>query len=174
MSRSDCQKNLDSQIIEKIRFKKLILFYRDCKQQNLKVFQYFFLQSLPNCRLTSDNNQSAAAHENGLLLKIIIETALSTDEKKSARVRHQKTRARVSSKSRLDSTKKRRDCQPTNLMRRPCGELLGVKVLGGVKGIEEHKERLFEAGATRIGASVGIKIVQEASDVKSNIVAGNY
>jgi deoxyribose-phosphate aldolase len=42
-----------------------------------------------------------------------------------------------------------------------------------VKGIEDAKA-MVAAGATRIGASVGVKIAQEASGVKSSIVAGNY
>ena len=59
------------------------------------------------------------------------------------------------------------------LMRRVVGSSLGVKASGGVKGIEDARA-MFEAGATRIGASVGVKIAQEASGVKSNIVAGSY
>jgi deoxyribose-phosphate aldolase len=58
-------------------------------------------------------------------------------------------------------------------MRRVVGSGLGVKASGGVKGIEDAKA-MVEAGATRIGASVGVKIAQEASGIKSNIVAGNY
>ena len=40
-------------------------------------------------------------------------------------------------------------------------------------GIKSY-EAMVEAGATRIGASVGVKIAQEASGVKSTIVAGGY
>ena len=60
-----------------------------------------------------------------------------------------------------------------SLMRRTVGHALGVKASGGVKGIEDARA-MFEAGATRIGASVGVKIAQEASGIKSNIVAGSY
>ena len=59
------------------------------------------------------------------------------------------------------------------LMRRTVGSALGVKASGGVKGIEDARA-MFEAGATRIGASVGVKIAQEAQRIKSNIVIGNY
>jgi deoxyribose-phosphate aldolase len=58
-------------------------------------------------------------------------------------------------------------------MRRVVGSTLGVKASGGVKGIEDARA-MFEAGATRIGASVGVKIAQEAIGVKSNIAAGSY
>jgi deoxyribose-phosphate aldolase len=33
---------------------------------------------------------------------------------------------------------------------------------------------MFEAGATRIGASVGVKIAQEAGGLKTNAVVGAY
>ena len=63
--------------------------------------------------------------------------------------------------------------EDVNLMRRTVGKDLGVKASGGVKGIDDAR-KMFEAGATRIGASVGVKIAQEASGVKSTIVAGSY
>jgi deoxyribose-phosphate aldolase len=37
-----------------------------------------------------------------------------------------------------------------------------VKASGGVKGLDDARA-LVEAGATRIGASVGVKIAQEAA-----------
>jgi len=46
------------------------------------------------------------------------------------------------------------------LMRKTVGKGLGVKASGGVKGIDDARA-MFEAGATRIGASVGVKIAQE-------------
>jgi deoxyribose-phosphate aldolase len=48
------------------------------------------------------------------------------------------------------------------LMRRTVGSDLGVKASGGVKGLEDAR-KMVEAGATRIGASVGVKIAQEAA-----------
>ena len=36
------------------------------------------------------------------------------------------------------------------------------KASGGVKGLEDAR-KMVEAGATRIGASVGVKIAQEAA-----------
>ena len=52
------------------------------------------------------------------------------------------------------------------LMRRTVGKDLGVKASGGVKGIDDARA-MFEAGATRIGASVGVKIAQEAGGVRT-------
>jgi deoxyribose-phosphate aldolase len=58
-------------------------------------------------------------------------------------------------------------------MRHTVGSALGVKASGGVKGIEDARA-MFEAGATRIGASVGVKIAQEASGITPTVTAGAY
>jgi deoxyribose-phosphate aldolase len=44
-------------------------------------------------------------------------------------------------------------------MRRVVGPDLGVKASGGIR-TREDVEKMVEAGATRIGASAGVKIVQ--------------
>jgi deoxyribose-phosphate aldolase len=46
------------------------------------------------------------------------------------------------------------------LMKRVVGEGMGVKASGGVKDYADAKS-MVDAGATRIGASAGIKIAQE-------------
>jgi deoxyribose-phosphate aldolase len=51
-------------------------------------------------------------------------------------------------------------------MRRTVGSELGVKASGGVKGLDDAR-KLVEAGATRIGASVGVKIAQEAGGARA-------
>ena len=53
------------------------------------------------------------------------------------------------------------------LMRRVVGSELGVKASGGVKSMADARA-MVEAGATRIGASVGVKIAQEAASGKLN------
>jgi deoxyribose-phosphate aldolase len=45
------------------------------------------------------------------------------------------------------------------LMRKTVGAHIGVKASGGVRSVEDAKS-MIEAGATRIGASSGVKIVQ--------------
>jgi deoxyribose-phosphate aldolase len=47
------------------------------------------------------------------------------------------------------------------LMRRVVGEEMGVKAAGGVRDLESLKT-MVAAGATRIGASAGVRIVQES------------
>ena len=48
------------------------------------------------------------------------------------------------------------------LMRRAVGGQMGVKASGGVRDLKQAQE-MIQAGATRIGASVGVKIMQEAA-----------
>ena len=46
------------------------------------------------------------------------------------------------------------------LMKRTVGPLVGVKASGGVRSFETM-EKMVQAGATRIGASAGVRIIQE-------------
>jgi len=48
------------------------------------------------------------------------------------------------------------------VMKEVVGEELGIKASGGIKSIEDV-EKMVEAGATRIGASSGVEIVEGAS-----------
>jgi deoxyribose-phosphate aldolase len=47
------------------------------------------------------------------------------------------------------------------LMRRVVGDTVGVKAAGGVRDLEQMKA-LVAAGATRVGASAGVRIVKES------------
>jgi deoxyribose-phosphate aldolase len=49
------------------------------------------------------------------------------------------------------------------LMRRVVGSAMGVKASGGVKTFSDA-EKMIKAGATRIGASAGVKILQAAQN----------
>ncbi len=48
------------------------------------------------------------------------------------------------------------------LMRRVVGREMGIKAAGGVRDYRQAQE-MIRAGATRLGASVGVKILQEAA-----------
>jgi deoxyribose-phosphate aldolase len=52
------------------------------------------------------------------------------------------------------------------LMRRSVGPALGVKAAGGIRDLAAARA-MVQAGATRIGASASVKIMQEAGDEKS-------
>ena len=132
------------------------------------------LKSGDDCTVEDDIRAVVeAAHENGVLCKVIIETALLTDEEKIRACVASKNANADFVKTSTGFAKGGATVEDVALMRRVVGADLGVKASGGVKGIEDARA-MFEAGATRIGASVGVKIAQEASGVKSNIVAGSY
>ncbi|MGI8668986.1 MAG: deoxyribose-phosphate aldolase [Aridibacter sp.] len=132
------------------------------------------LKSGDDCAVEDDIKAVVeAAHENGILCKVIIETALLTDEEKVRACLASKNAGADFVKTSTGFAKGGATVDDVNLMRRTVGKALGVKASGGVKGIDDAR-KMFEAGATRIGASVGVKIAQEASGVKSNIVAGSY
>ncbi len=132
------------------------------------------LKSGDDCTVEDDIRAVAvAAHENNVLLKVIIETALLTDEEKIRACLASKNAGADFVKTSTGFAKGGATADDVALMRRTVGRNLGVKASGGVKGIDDAR-KMFEAGATRIGASVGVKIAQEASGVKSNIVAESY
>ena len=132
------------------------------------------LKSGDDCAVEEDIRSVAeAAHENGVLCKVIIETALLTDEEKVRACLAAKNAGADFVKTSTGFAKGGATVDDVALMRRTVGRDLGVKASGGVKGIEDARA-MFEAGATRIGASVGVKIAQEAGGIKSNIEAGSY
>ncbi len=132
------------------------------------------LKSGDDCAVEDDIRAVAeAAHENKVLLKVIIETALLTDEEKVRACLASKNAGADFVKTSTGFAKGGATADDVALMRRTVGRSLGVKASGGVKGIDDAR-KMFEAGATRIGASVGVKIAQEASGVKSEIVTGSY
>ncbi len=120
------------------------------------------LKSGDDCAVEDDIRAVAeAAHENGVLCKVIIETALLTDEEKVRACIAAKNAGADFVKTSTGFSKGGATVNDIALMRRTVGNALGVKASGGVKGIDDARA-MFEAGATRIGASVGVKIAQEA------------
>jgi deoxyribose-phosphate aldolase len=102
-----------------------------------------------------------AAHEGRAILKVILETALLTDEEKvAACVAAKKARADFV-KTSTGFSKGGATAHDVALMAKAVDHSLGVKASGGV-GSAADARKMIEAGATRIGASVGVKIVAEA------------
>lgn len=102
-----------------------------------------------------------AAHDGRALLKVILETALLTDEEKVvASVAAKRARADFV-KTSTGFAKGGATVHDISLMAKAVDHQLGVKASGGV-GSAADARKMIEAGATRIGASVGVKIVQEA------------
>jgi deoxyribose-phosphate aldolase len=106
------------------------------------------------------------ARESGVLLKVIIETSLLTDEEKiAACVAAKKARANFV-KTSTGFAKGGATAHDVALMAEAVEHKLGVKASGGV-GSAADARKMILAGATRIGASVGVKIVQEARGEKA-------
>ena len=134
------------------------------------------LKSGDDCAVENDIRAVAvAAHEYNTLVKVIIETALLTDEEKVRACLAAKRAGADFVKTSTGFAKSGATVADVALMRQTVGAELGVKAAGGVKGIADARAMLA-AGATRIGASVGVKIAQEASGVKSAVIAapGSY
>jgi deoxyribose-phosphate aldolase len=105
----------------------------------------------------------------GAISKVIIEAALLTDEEKI-------TACTLSKAAGADFVKTSTGFGPGGataadvaLMRRVVGAEMGVKAAGGVRDLDGLKA-MVAAGATRVGASAGVKIVQESKGQKA--VAG--
>lgn len=106
-----------------------------------------------------------AARDGGALIKVIIETSLLTDEEKiAACVAAKKARADFV-KTSTGFAKGGATAADVALMAKAVEHKLGVKASGGV-GSHEVAKQMIAAGATRIGASVGVKIVQESRGEK--------
>lgn len=99
-----------------------------------------------------------AAHDGGAICKVILETALLTDEEKVVA-------SALSKRARADFVKTSTGFGPGGatvydvaLMRETVGPDMGVKASGGVRTADDAED-MIAAGATRIGASAGIEIV---------------
>ena len=106
------------------------------------------------------------AHDGGAILKVILETSLLTDDEKVAGcVAARKARAEFVKTSTGFSTGGA-TARDVELMAQAVDRKLGVKASGGIRSAEDA-QKLIAAGATRIGASVGVKIVKEARGMAS-------
>ena len=116
---------------------------------------------------TTSGSCREVAREGGVLLKVIIETALLTDEEKvAACVAAKKARAHFV-KTSTGFAKGGATVHDVALMAEAVDHKLGVKASGGV-GSAADARKMVLAGATRIGASVGVKIVREAAASSSS------
>lgn len=111
------------------------------------------------------------ARDGRAILKVIIETALLTDEEKVAACVLSKKAGANFVKTSTGFAKGGATEEDVALMARAVDHKLGVKASGGVRSAEDAK-RMVEAGATRIGASVGVRIAQEERGERPAAAAG--
>ncbi|SET61537.1 deoxyribose-phosphate aldolase [Oceanobacillus limi] len=93
------------------------------------------------------------------LTKVIIETSLLTDEEKIRACELAKEAGADYVKTSTGFSGGGATVEDIALMRKTVGPNMGVKASGGVRDLETTKA-MIEAGATRIGASAGVDIVQ--------------
>ncbi|MEX2144209.1 MAG: deoxyribose-phosphate aldolase [Anaerolineales bacterium] len=98
------------------------------------------------------------AHAAAALVKVIIETALLTEEEKITACLLAKEAGADFVKTSTGFSGGGATVADVALMRRVVGPEMGVKASGGVRDYADAKN-LMDAGATRIGASAGVKIV---------------
>lgn len=104
---------------------------------------------------------TSACRDAGVVSKVIIEAALLTDEEKV-------TASTLTKAAGADFVKTSTGFGPGGatigdvmLMRRVVGDTIGVKAAGGVRDLEQMRA-MVAAGATRVGASAGVRIVKES------------
>lgn len=102
------------------------------------------------------------AHSRGYIVKVILETTLLTDEEKTISSLISKEAGADFVKTSTGFAGGGATVHDVELMRRVVGPDMGVKASGGVRTYEDA-ESMIKAGATRIGASAGVKIVQGPS-----------
>jgi deoxyribose-phosphate aldolase len=106
----------------------------------------------------------------GVVSKVIIEAVLLSDDEKVAACTLSKAAGAHFVKTSTGFASGGATAADVALMRRVVGAEMGVKAAGGVRDLEGLKA-MVAAGATRVGASAGVKIVQEATGQKPSTPA---
>jgi deoxyribose-phosphate aldolase len=103
-------------------------------------------------------------HENGAVVKVILETAYLTEAEKAAA-------CRLAENAGADFVKTSTGFGPAGateadvrLMRQTVSPVVGVKAAGGIRTLSTAL-RMLEAGANRLGTSASVAILQEAASL---------
>ena len=102
---------------------------------------------------------ATAVHAGGAILKVIVEAALLTDDEKVAASQLAKVAGADFVKTSTGFGPGGATAEDVALMRRVVGPKIGVKASGGIR-TRADVQKMVEAGATRIGASASVKIVE--------------
>lgn len=125
------------------------------------------------CAMKSGNTKAieqeiqalAAAVEGTAILKVIIEACLLTDEEKVLACQIAKRAGADYVKTSTGFSIGGATVSDVALMRKTVGPEMGVKAAGGIRDYATAKA-MIEAGASRIGASAGIAIVQQEQEAQ--------
>lgn len=102
-----------------------------------------------------------AAHQRNAIAKVILETALLNDDQKVKACELAKIAGADFVKTSTGFSTAGATAHDVALMRRVVGAEMGVKASGGIRTLEDLKI-MVAAGASRIGASASVKIVEAA------------
>ncbi len=104
-----------------------------------------------------------AAHEAGALLKVIIETCLLSNEEKRRACELSVAGGADFVKTSTGFSTGGATAADITLMRETVGPELGVKASGGIRTLEAAIA-MIEAGATRLGVSAAVSILEEVNE----------
>ncbi len=102
-------------------------------------------------------------HEQGALLKVILENALLTDDEKVSACRLAVEAGADFVKTSTGFARSGATVADVALMRQTVGPEIGVKAAGGIRTYADALA-MIEAGANRLGASASLKILEEAEE----------
>jgi len=102
------------------------------------------------------------AHARGAIVKAILETALLHDTEKAAACRIAKLAGADFVKTSTGFGPAGATVEDVALLRRAVGLQMGVKASGGIRTLEDLK-KMVAAGASRIGASASVRIMEQAA-----------
>jgi deoxyribose-phosphate aldolase len=100
-----------------------------------------------------------AAHEGGAIVKVILETALLDDRQTATACTLAKLAGAEFVKTSTGFSTNGATAHDVALMRQTVGPEMGVKASGGIRGLDDLR-KMVSAGATRIGSSSGVKILE--------------
>lgn len=109
---------------------------------------------------------ATTCHALGARLKVILETALLTDAEKIRACQLAQAAGADFVKTSTGFSKGGATSADIALMRRTVGATMGVKASGGVRDLKDA-QALIAAGATRLGASASVQIVQGGKGTSS-------
>jgi deoxyribose-phosphate aldolase len=112
-----------------------------------------------------------ATHRGGGICKVILETALLTREEKVQASLAAKDAGADFVKTSTGFSTAGATPEDVRLIRETIGPGTGIKAAGGVRTLEDL-QKMVEAGATRIGASAGVKIIQQLRSEESAAASG--
>lgn len=99
------------------------------------------------------------SHASSAIVKVIIETALLTDEQKVLACRLAQSAGADFVKTSTGFSKSGATVDDIALMRRTVGPSMGVKASGGIRTLEDL-QAMVAAGANRVGASASVRIME--------------